>query len=558
MNQSNSENTTQEETKTEQENNSDKNIEVVENEEKNEVCEQQNTIENTASDTDKNNNDSDYCKKRAETHMNESKYQEALEAINKAISVDSENAELYYKRALLFQEIGDDENYLKNIQTTLLYAPEHKLAYISRVNYFVKKSDFLRAYQDALTVIELVPTTENKYLLAQICFNLKKYQTVITILKQIYEDKKQEKEIDFYIGMSLALTDNIDEAGPYLINSVTKGISDKDVFYFLTQFYYDKKSYDLALENIERVLALMPTDYKMHLLKAKICFELNDFEKAFGSFDEAIKLNPNDKDLLISKAEYLERNNEINKCIDEYSKLISMYPTDVVLYFKRATLYKKVKNIDCALKDLSKAKELESGGEGGKKEVDNIETSTVEQGQKTEQKQQDNSKEKIINKDTNEENVKIDPQKSMIHLSRAKINFKKNNYDMALSDVTEAIKNNPKDTQGYLLRAEIYIQLKKEDDAICDLLKSIDISKSVLAYIKLADIYRLRNDFIESEAYYKKAININPRAATAYFGYAMLCEQYERKDMAIHNYQEASKLDIKLSKECNARIKNLQ
>ena len=85
------------------------------------------------------------------------------------------------------------------------------------------------AYQDALTVIELVPTTENKYLLAQICFNLKKYQTVITILKQIYEDKKQEKEIDFYIGMSLALTDNIDEAGPYLINSVTKGISDKDI-----------------------------------------------------------------------------------------------------------------------------------------------------------------------------------------------------------------------------------------------------------------------------------------------------------------------------------------
>ena len=38
----------------------------------------------------------------------------------------------------------------------------------------------------------------------------------------------------------------------------------------------------------------------------------------------------------------------------------------------------------------------------------------------------------------------------------------------------------------------------------------------------------------------------------------MLCEQNGKKDMAIQNYQEASKIDIKLSKECCARIKKLK
>ena len=110
-----------------------------------------------------------------------------------------------------------------------------------------------------------------------------------------------------------------------------------------------------------------------------------------------------------------------------------------------------------------------------------------------------------------------------------------------------------------MLRAKIYIELKKENVAIQDLLKAIELSpQSVFPYIEIADIYRLKNNFSESEAYYKKAIQINSRNATAYFGYAMLCEQNGKKDMAIQNYQEASKIDIKLSKDCSARIKKLE
>ena len=110
-----------------------------------------------------------------------------------------------------------------------------------------------------------------------------------------------------------------------------------------------------------------------------------------------------------------------------------------------------------------------------------------------------------------------------------------------------------------MLRAKIYIQIRKEDIAIKDLLKAIELSpQSVLPYIEIADIYRLKNNFDESESYYQKAIKINSKNATAYFEYAMLCEQNGKKDMAIQNYQEASKFDIKLSKECGVRIKKLK
>ena len=395
------------------------------------------------------------------------------------------------------------------------------------------------------------------------------------LLKQIYEYKKQEKEIDFYFGISLSKTNSINEAGPYLINSINKGVSNKDVIYFLAQFYYDKQNYELALENIEKSLTLISTDYKLYWLKAKIHFKLNNFDKSFQNFDEAIKLNPDDRDLLIDKIEYLEKNNKISECINGYSTIISSSKqTDGLLYLKRALLYKKTKNIEYALKDFLEAKKLGLNVEKEIEEINNIillqkdkqsQSQEVERIQKQNQTQKEESKQQINNEVKNirdgvkEENVKIDTKVSAIYLARANINFKNNKYDVALSDITEAIKCNPKDMQEYLLRAKIYVQLKNEDVAIQDLLKAIELfPQSVVPYIEIADIYRLKNNFVESESYYKKAIQINSRNAIAYFGYAMLCEQNGKKDMAIQNYQEASKIDIKLSKECGARIKKLK
>ena len=189
--------------------------------------------------------------------------------------------------------------------------------------------------------------------------------------------------------------------------------------------------------------------------------------------------------MLISKIEYLEKNNKFSECINGYSNLISSSKqTDGLLYFKRALLYKKTKNIEYALKDFLEAKKLGLNVEKEIEEINNIillqkekqlQAQEVEKIQKQNQTQKEESKQQINNEVKNirdgvkEESVKIDTKASAIYLARANINFKKNKYDVALSDITEAIKYNPKDTQGYLLRAKIYIQIRKEDIAIKDL-----------------------------------------------------------------------------------------
>ena len=85
------------------------------------------------------------------------------------------SADLYYERALLYQSLKDSSNYLKNINLALDFDPAYDKAYMSRINYYVSKSEFLDAYSDAKQVSGFELKVDNKFLLAKICFELKKY-----------------------------------------------------------------------------------------------------------------------------------------------------------------------------------------------------------------------------------------------------------------------------------------------------------------------------------------------------------------------------------------------
>ena len=101
------------------------------------------------------------------------------------------------------------------------------------------------------------------------------------------------------------------------------------------------------------------------------------------------------------------------------------------------------------------------------------------------------------NSEIAKEDRKINVSASMIHLNRGNISFRKQKYEEAISELDQAISFNYKDSQGYLLRAEAYVEIKKYDSAIRDLLMVIELSpKATFAYSKIGDIYRINNNLI--------------------------------------------------------------
>ena len=298
-----------------------------------------------------------------------------------------------------------------------------------------------------------------------------------------------------------------------------------------------------------------------------------------------MKLNSKNKDLLLEKIDILEKNNKKEDAISDYSKLIQLDGKDGLLFYKRGLLYQQLGKKKDAERDFSQAKAL-----GIKAENDEINTFDIdtkkepvaaikqeekqtaqniqneqkvpEQKQVYEQQVTDNNKLQEL-KQMNENELKantgkINASASMIHLNRGNISFRKQKYEEAISELNKAVSFNYKDPQCYLLRAEAYMGIKNFDYAIKDLLMVIELSpKATFAYSKIADIYKMNNNFEQAKSFYTKAIEINPKYASAYFGLAEIYERNKQIDLAVEKYKEAAKLDVKLAKECNIKIAEL-
>ena len=526
------------------------------------------------------------------------KYKDAIQCLGNIINSDFVDADIYFERALLYQEIKDYKNYLKDIESAIDYDPSFNRAYMSRIDYYVKQSKFLEAYNDIKQVSDFELKIDNKFLLATVCFHLKKYYEVISLLTSIYEAKKQEKETDFYLGVSFAETGDYDSAIKYLTRAMGKGYKNKLVFYMLAKSCYSKQNLKESLDFLNRAINMDSSDYKCYWLRAKTYGDLNNVKLSIQDFDKATKLNSKDKELFLDKIGFLEKNDKISEAISNCSKLIQIDGKNGEYYLKRALLYKKLGKNKDAEKDFSQAETLGTDVKQYMSAENNVAEETkvqpevqqdiqhdVVQEEKQDMQQDvkqetksnieqpkkevvvEHKAEPVINVNIDDigknseiakEDRKINVSASMIHLNRGNISFRKQKYEEAISELDQAISFNYKDSQGYLLRAEAYIEIKKYDSAIKDLLTVIELSpKATFAYSKIGDIYRVNSNFEQAKAFYTKAIEINPKYALAYFGLAEVYEKSQEIGLAIEKYKEAAKLDVKLAKECNMKIAEL-
>jgi tetratricopeptide (TPR) repeat protein len=92
--------------------------------------------------------------------------------------------------------------------------------------------------------------------------------------------------INFYMGKNEALYEDC-------IKSLAHEQHEAFAYQGLALYYMTAKSYDKALENIDRASELNPNDYEHHLIKGIINYWLNDFQGAFRHLARSVRIDPN-------------------------------------------------------------------------------------------------------------------------------------------------------------------------------------------------------------------------------------------------------------------------
>ena len=83
--------------------------------------------------------------------------------------------------------------------------------------------------------------------------------------------------------------------------------------HLLARVYIEDQRWDMAIDELEKVLATQPENYDAHYDMGRVYFEMGDYEGAIACFENVIEFKENNEFLYYYLAQAYEGNNEIDK-----------------------------------------------------------------------------------------------------------------------------------------------------------------------------------------------------------------------------------------------------
>ena len=145
--------------------------------------------------------------------------------------------------------------------------------------------------------------------------------------------------------------------------------------------------------------------------------------------------------------------------------------------------------------------------------------------------------------------IRANPGDTHGYIMRAMIwREEKKELEIALGDYNEAIRLDPTQAYVYGNRGLAWSAKKDYDKAIADYNEAIRIDpKDALAYGNRGRAWRAKKDYDKAIADYNEAIRIDPKLATSYGSRGNAWSAKEEYDKAIADYNEAIRIDPKLA-----------
>lgn len=140
------------------------------------------------------------------------------------------------------------------------------------------------------------------------------------------------------------------------------------------------------------------------------------------------------------------------------------------------------------------------------------------------------------------------------HYRQALLYNMSNDYNSALKELNKAIALNDQDVNYFWQRADVYLKLAQNDNAITDYYKitamstsndNIQIDMSSAAYSQIGMILTEQKSYNQAIDSYTKAINLTPSSIKAHEGRGDTYKAMGETSKAIADYKDALNLDGK-------------
>lgn len=190
-----------------------------------------------------------------------------------------------------------------------------------------------------------------------------------------------------------------------------------------SQQHFEHKEWDSAIQILNEIIALLDKNdenlYAIYFVRGRSLYEKEKYAEALNDYNEVIRRKPDMADGYTFRGEVYIKQNQLDLALFDFNKAIRLDPKNILAFRRRAEVAFLKKEYDNAIKDC-------------------------------------------------DEVLRQDPKFLSAWFWRAEAYFEKNDYKAALSDISEFMKLENSNPDAYLFRAKVYRKLGDKKSAKAD------------------------------------------------------------------------------------------
>lgn len=402
-----------------------------------------------------------------------------------------------YKDALdLFTKDGKLAEAEAAFQDILKSTPRHKSSGIilGMINY--NKGDYTQAedYLDKFASSENTPLRSKK-ILALTKIKLNKPDDAIEIITNTLKQYKNDPDLYALLGFAHLINKTPDKSITALKEAI-KLSSNTSIYYInLSRAYLNNEQIPLAIKAAKKSLSLSPDSEQSKLILALAYYSQNSMKKARTIINRLLRVSPkNIKALSLSASIELKEKNS-NKAKTLFLKILTIEPYNLFANINSIQFDVQEQKYDSAFDRIDLIISKYPENLPALKALVTL--------SKTSQSAEKSIR--ILNKTVIQHPLSINPRLVLARLYMDKKNIKK-----SLAVIDNIVRIDNKNTQAYLLKAQIELLNNKIETAKNTYLLLASLQpKSPVAYTKLASLYIKDKKHRQAIKYANKALAIN-------------------------------------------------
>jgi len=218
-------------------------------------------------------------------------YPRRIENMSTFIDLDSNNAEFYIKRSLLYYKLKDYEKAIRDDNSLLRILGENQSAYCNRGMSHCFLGDSSSALSDLKRAIELNPEIAVNHLnIGFIYLYFEEFNQAIPHLNRTIELDSNYAKAYYYLGYAYLMLNNISTSKNNLLKAIQLAPIAADAYYNLGVLEYNEAEYEKAIFHLNYAL-IMNTRFEnrkqLFVIRGKSYDKIGDKEKANSDVKKA-------------------------------------------------------------------------------------------------------------------------------------------------------------------------------------------------------------------------------------------------------------------------------